>query len=32
LAALAQIGSCDTRVRAGLPPLSDQDIDRDTIY
>jgi hypothetical protein len=32
LAALKQLGSYDTRIRAGLPPLSDQDISRESIY
>lgn len=32
LAALERIGTCDTRVRAGLPPLSDEDISRESIY
>jgi hypothetical protein len=32
LAALQRIGAYDTRVRAGLAPLSDQDISRERIY
>lgn len=32
LTALDRIGSYDTRVRAGLPPLSDKDISRASIY
>jgi hypothetical protein len=32
LAALARIGSYDTRIRAGLPPLSDEAISRESIY
>jgi hypothetical protein len=32
LAALKQLGSYDTRARAGLPPLSDEDISRESIY
>jgi hypothetical protein len=32
LAALEKIGSYDTRVREGLPPLSSSDISRESIY
>ena len=32
LVALERISSYDTRPRAGLPPLSDQDISRESIY
>jgi hypothetical protein len=32
LAALARIGSYDTRVRAGLEPLSDEAVRRESIY
>jgi hypothetical protein len=32
LAALQQIGAYDTRVRAGLPPLSDENISRGSTY
>ena len=32
LTALERLGSYDTRLRAGLPPLSDQDIARESIY
>ncbi len=32
LAALARIGSYDTRARAGLPPLSDEAVSRESIY
>ncbi len=32
LAALERVGTYDSRVRAGLPPLSDADISRDSIY
>ena len=32
LAALDRLGSYDTRVRAGLPPLSDEAVSRDAIY
>ena len=31
LTALERVGSYDTRVRAGLPPLSDEDISRASI-
>ena len=30
--ALARIGSYDTRVRAGLSPLSNEDVSRESIY
>jgi hypothetical protein len=30
--ALDRIGSYDTRIRAGLPPLSDEDVSRESIY
>jgi hypothetical protein len=32
LAALERIGSYDTRARAGLPPLSDEAVSRDSMY
>ena len=32
LAVLERIGSYDTRARAGLPPLSDEDVSRESIY
>ena len=32
LAALSRIGSYDNRVQAGVPPLSDEDISRDSVY
>lgn len=32
MTALKRIGSYDTRLRAGLPPLSDADISRASIY
>ncbi len=32
LAALARIGCYDTRARAGLPPLSDESISRESVY
>ncbi len=32
LAALDRIGRYDTRTRAGLPPLSDEGISRESIY
>jgi 2-oxo-4-hydroxy-4-carboxy--5-ureidoimidazoline (OHCU) decarboxylase len=32
LAALARIGAYDTRARAGLPPLSDEAISRESMY
>jgi hypothetical protein len=32
LAALERFGSYDTRIKAGLPPLSDADVSRESIY